>query len=188
MAAAGFWFLRDSLAARERANAAAMEACQRLSLQFLDGTVAFARLSFVREHGQLAIRRTARVRLHRQQYRAASRIRHIARPARRVSGLRTRRGAPQPAAAAGTAIDFAVGDVHAARRPLNLRRPTPVESAQVVRSRGLACAPPRGRTTADALTAAHGRNRPWQRSGSPSRSAACAKVRADERSGKQRRD
>jgi len=58
MAAAGFWFLRDSLAARERANAAAMEACQRLSLQFLDGTVAFARLSFTREQGQLGIRRT----------------------------------------------------------------------------------------------------------------------------------
>lgn len=58
LAAAGFGFLRDSLAARERANAAAMEACQRLSLQFLDGTVAFARLSFVRERGQLAIRRT----------------------------------------------------------------------------------------------------------------------------------
>lgn len=58
MSAAGFWFLRDSLAARERANIAAMEACNRLSLQFLDGTVAFARLSFTREHGQLAIRRT----------------------------------------------------------------------------------------------------------------------------------
>ncbi|HEY5759052.1 MAG TPA: DUF3301 domain-containing protein [Steroidobacter sp.] len=58
MAAAGFWFLRDSLVARERANAAAMEACQRLSLQFLDGTVAFARLSFARELGQLALRRT----------------------------------------------------------------------------------------------------------------------------------
>jgi hypothetical protein len=58
MGAAGFWFLRDSLAARERANTAAMEACQRLSLQFLDGTVAFARLSFTREHGQLSIRRT----------------------------------------------------------------------------------------------------------------------------------
>lgn len=56
--AAGFWFLRDSLAARERANAAAVEACQRLSLQFLDGTVAFARLSFTREYGQLTIRRT----------------------------------------------------------------------------------------------------------------------------------
>ena len=52
------WFLQDSLAARERANIAAMEACQRLSLQFLDGTVAFARLSFTREHGQLVIRRT----------------------------------------------------------------------------------------------------------------------------------
>ena len=58
VSAAGFWFLRDSLAARERANRAAMEACQRLSLQFLDGTVAFARLSFTREQGQLVLRRT----------------------------------------------------------------------------------------------------------------------------------
>jgi hypothetical protein len=58
MAAAAVWFLQDSLGARERANAAAMEACRRLSLQFLDGTVAFARLSLVREQGQLAIRRT----------------------------------------------------------------------------------------------------------------------------------
>jgi hypothetical protein len=57
-AVAVVWFLQDSLAARERANAAAMEACQRLSLQFLDGTVAFARLGFTRERGQLAIRRT----------------------------------------------------------------------------------------------------------------------------------
>ncbi len=58
VAAAVIWFLQDSLAARERANAAAMEACQRLSLQFLDGTVAFARLTFTREHGRLALRRT----------------------------------------------------------------------------------------------------------------------------------
>lgn len=58
LAAAAIWFLQDSLAVRERANGAAMEACQRLSLQFLDGTVAFARLSFTRERGQLAIRRT----------------------------------------------------------------------------------------------------------------------------------
>jgi hypothetical protein len=57
-AAAVVWFLQDSLAARERANAAAMEACHRLSLQFLDGTVAFARLAFTRERGQLALRRT----------------------------------------------------------------------------------------------------------------------------------
>jgi hypothetical protein len=57
-AAAVVWFVQDSLAARERANAAAMEACQRLSLQFLDGTVAFARLSFAREHGRLTLRRT----------------------------------------------------------------------------------------------------------------------------------
>ncbi len=59
LAATAFvWFIQDSLAVRERANAAAMEACQRLSLQFLDGTVAFARLAFTRERGQLAIRRT----------------------------------------------------------------------------------------------------------------------------------
>jgi hypothetical protein len=42
------WFWQDSLAARERANAAAIEACQRLSLQFLDGTVAFAGLKLIR--------------------------------------------------------------------------------------------------------------------------------------------
>jgi hypothetical protein len=58
VATAVVWFLQDSLAARERANAAAMEACRRLSLQFLDGTVAFARLKFTRERGQLAVRRT----------------------------------------------------------------------------------------------------------------------------------
>lgn len=58
MVAAAVWFVQDSLAVRERANAAAMEACQRLSLQFLDGTVAFARLSFAREYGRLTLRRT----------------------------------------------------------------------------------------------------------------------------------
>lgn len=57
-AATVIWFLQDSLAVRERANAAAMDACRRLSLQFLDGTVAFARLTFTRERGQLALRRT----------------------------------------------------------------------------------------------------------------------------------
>src|SRR4029450_8416832 len=43
LAAAVLWFWQDSLAARESANAAAKEACNRLSLQFLDGTVGFAR-------------------------------------------------------------------------------------------------------------------------------------------------
>lgn len=57
-AVAVVWFVQDSLATRERANAAAMEACERLSLQFLDGTVAFARLAFARDRGQLALRRT----------------------------------------------------------------------------------------------------------------------------------
>lgn len=59
LAAIVAWFWQDSLAARERANAAAMEACERLALQFLDGTVAFARLAFTRDRGGwLALRRT----------------------------------------------------------------------------------------------------------------------------------
>jgi hypothetical protein len=58
VAAAVLWFWQDSLAARESANAAAMEACRRLGLQFLDGTVAFARLALVREAGWLKLRRT----------------------------------------------------------------------------------------------------------------------------------
>jgi hypothetical protein len=59
LAAAIAWFWQDSLAARERANAAAIEACDRLSLQFLDGTVAFARLQFIRGTQSLfSIRRT----------------------------------------------------------------------------------------------------------------------------------
>lgn len=59
LAAAIAWFWQDNLAARERANAAAMEACERLSLQFLDGTVAFARLQIIRGTQSLfAFRRT----------------------------------------------------------------------------------------------------------------------------------
>jgi hypothetical protein len=59
VAAAIAWFWQDSLAARERANAAAMEACERLALQLLDGTVAFARLSVTRgPRGSLSLRRT----------------------------------------------------------------------------------------------------------------------------------
>jgi hypothetical protein len=53
------WFWHDSLAARERANAAALDACARAGLQLLDGTVAFARLEFVRGlGGWLGLRRT----------------------------------------------------------------------------------------------------------------------------------
>jgi Protein of unknown function (DUF3301) len=48
LASALVWFWQNSLAARECANAAAIEACERLNLQFLDGTVAFARLEVVR--------------------------------------------------------------------------------------------------------------------------------------------
>jgi hypothetical protein len=57
--AAGVWFWQDSLAAREAANDAASEACRRLALQLLDGTVAFAGLSLFRgATGRLGIRRT----------------------------------------------------------------------------------------------------------------------------------
>ncbi len=53
------WFWHDSLGVRERANQAAMEACQELQLQFLDGTVAFARLWPARGvGGRLTLRRT----------------------------------------------------------------------------------------------------------------------------------
>jgi Protein of unknown function (DUF3301) len=59
VAAAIAWFWQDSLAARERANAAAIEACERLALQFLDGTVAFARIGWSRgSSGSIALRRT----------------------------------------------------------------------------------------------------------------------------------
>jgi Protein of unknown function (DUF3301) len=58
IAAAVVWFWQDSLAARERANRAAGEACQRLGLQLLDGSVAFAALRFTRNVGQLTFRRT----------------------------------------------------------------------------------------------------------------------------------
>ena len=58
LAAAVLWFWQDSLAARESANAAAIEACRRLGLQFLDGTVAFARVELVRVAGWLKLRRT----------------------------------------------------------------------------------------------------------------------------------
>jgi len=52
------WFWQDSLRVRDIANGAAIEACARLGLQFLDGTVAFSKLSFVRDAGRLRLRRT----------------------------------------------------------------------------------------------------------------------------------
>jgi len=53
------WFWQTSLGARERANRAALEACERAHLQFLDGTVAFARLGAARnDRGRLTLRRT----------------------------------------------------------------------------------------------------------------------------------
>lgn len=59
LAGAVAWFWQDSLAAREIANAAAVEACERLALQFLDGTVAFARIQLTRgSSGRLILRRT----------------------------------------------------------------------------------------------------------------------------------
>jgi hypothetical protein len=57
--AAGLLLWVDSLRARERAVKAGRDACERYELQFLDDTVAFARLRLERdEDGQLKIART----------------------------------------------------------------------------------------------------------------------------------
>jgi hypothetical protein len=56
---AGIFLWMDSLRARERAVRAGRSACERHELQFLDDTVAFARLRLARdEAGQLKIART----------------------------------------------------------------------------------------------------------------------------------
>lgn len=56
---AGVWLWHSSMAAREKANEAAAEACRRLQLNLLDGTVALARLWPRRdERGQLTLERT----------------------------------------------------------------------------------------------------------------------------------
>jgi hypothetical protein len=53
------WFWHDSLGARERANAAATDACRSTGSALLDGTVAFRRLEPVRvAGGPLQLRRT----------------------------------------------------------------------------------------------------------------------------------
>jgi hypothetical protein len=57
--AAGVLLWLDSLRARERAVRAGRSACERHDLQFLDDTVAFAKLRLARdEEGQLKIART----------------------------------------------------------------------------------------------------------------------------------
>jgi hypothetical protein len=59
LATFGVWFWHHNLNARERANRAAMAACERMGLQFLDGTVAFARWNLTRgSSGRLELRRT----------------------------------------------------------------------------------------------------------------------------------
>jgi hypothetical protein len=52
------WFWQDSLRVRDLANEAAIQACTRMALQFLDGTVAFTNLRLVRDSGQIRLRRT----------------------------------------------------------------------------------------------------------------------------------
>lgn len=50
---------RASVEARDRANAAALQACERDGVQMLDGTVSFQRLRPTRDaEGRLAFRRT----------------------------------------------------------------------------------------------------------------------------------
>jgi hypothetical protein len=56
---AGAFLWADSLKARERAIKAGRSACERYRLQFLDETVAFARMRLARDdEGQLKISRT----------------------------------------------------------------------------------------------------------------------------------
>ena len=56
---AGAFLWADSMKARERAIRAGRSACERYSLQFLDDTVAFARMRLGRDdEGQLKISRT----------------------------------------------------------------------------------------------------------------------------------
>jgi hypothetical protein len=53
------WFWHASMSARERANVAAREACERLRLVMLDGTVAISRLWLRRDgDGRLRVERT----------------------------------------------------------------------------------------------------------------------------------
>jgi len=53
------WFWHASMSARERANGAAREACERLRLVMLDGTVSIMRLWLRRdEDGRLRIERS----------------------------------------------------------------------------------------------------------------------------------
>lgn len=55
---AGVWLWLDSLRVREHAIAAGRNACARYGLQFLDETVAFARLRLARDDdGRLRLRR-----------------------------------------------------------------------------------------------------------------------------------
>jgi len=55
----GMLLWADSLKARERAVRAGRSACERYQLQFLDDTVAFARMRLARdEDGQIKIKRT----------------------------------------------------------------------------------------------------------------------------------
>lgn len=53
------WFWHASMTARENANGAAREACERLRLVMLDGTVSIARLWLKRDlDGRLRVERT----------------------------------------------------------------------------------------------------------------------------------
>lgn len=54
----GAWAWYSTLQARELANRVAIETCQRLNVQFLDGTVAFSTMRPARDSdGRLALRR-----------------------------------------------------------------------------------------------------------------------------------
>lgn len=114
---AGVWFWHRSLSARERANRAAMQACERMGLQFLDGTVAFAALKLARVEGRLRLRRT-----YVFDYTAASIERRQGFVVMLADGVETIGFAQQDSATAATAP----AEIHAPARIPESRPPAKV--------------------------------------------------------------
>lgn len=53
----GGWFWFDTMKIRERANVIARQSCEKADVQFLDGTVSFAKISIINTADGLRLRR-----------------------------------------------------------------------------------------------------------------------------------
>ena len=53
----GGWFWFDTMKIRERANTIARQSCEKADVQFLDGTVSFAKISMINTSAGLRLRR-----------------------------------------------------------------------------------------------------------------------------------